>query len=170
MHTTNVFRTLAVVAAFAAFAPSASAQTSLSATVETKVSLASKCRWSGGSAPTGVQLDFGTYTAFQTTAKGLEGTAPTLVFECTRGFGTSPTVAWDTTNGTAAGGGLLAGLSSPLSVSSGVASGGPAAPAAGGLGTPQTVTFTLGGSIPGDQVGAGAGGAATANRTLTLTF
>jgi hypothetical protein len=167
MRTSNVFRTLAVVAAFAAFAPSASAQ-ALSATVETKVNLTSKCRWVG-SAPT-VTVDFGTYVAFQNTAKGIEGTAPTLVFECTRSFGTSPTVAWDNINGTAVGGGLLAGLYYTLSVSAGVASGGTAATAAGGLGTPQTVTFTLGGSIPADQVGVGAGGNATVNRTLTLTF
>jgi hypothetical protein len=165
MRTSNVFRTLAVVAAFATLAPSAFSQV-VTGSVTTQVNLTSKCRWQGGTAPTGVTVDFGTYAAFQTTAN----TAATanVVFECTRGFGTAPTISWDGSTAY----GVVAGLNYQLSVSAPVRVAGTAATAAAaGIGSADTVTYTLGGTMPADQVGAGAGGAGlTATRTLTVSF
>lgn len=163
MRNTNIFRTLAVVAAFAALAPSASAQ-AVSGTVTTQVNLTSQCRWQGGTAPVGVTVDFGTYVAFQTTAN--PGSTPAVVFECTRGFGTTPTIAWDG----ATSGGVVAGLNYTLTVSAPARVGGSAATAAS-IGTADAVTYTLGGTMPANQAGAGAGGTVqTATRTLTVSF
>lgn len=160
----TLIRTLAVVAAIAALAPAAQADTALS-TVTVKVNLTSKCRWQGGTAPTGVSVDFGPYTAFQTTANtGSPSGAVTL--ECTRGFGGTPTATWD---GDSAGGGVIAGLNYTLSATAGTRVAGTAADASS-IGSADTVPFTLGGDMPADQAGAGAGGAQTATRTLTLTF
>jgi hypothetical protein len=162
MRTSNVFRTLAVVAAFATLAPSAFAQ-AVGGTVTTKVNLTSQCRWAGTGTAFGVTVDFGAYTAFQTTAN--TATAPTVVFECTRGFGTAPSIAWDG----ATAGGVVAGLNYTLSVTGPVKVNGTAATSSS-IGTADTETITLGGTMPADQAGAGAGGSTTATRTLTVTF
>jgi hypothetical protein len=160
----NVIRTLAVVAAIAALAPVAQADTATD-TVTVKVNLTSKCRWQGGTAPTGVEVDFGTYIAFQGTDNtGSPSTGLTL--ECTRGFGGTPTATWD---GDSAGGGVIAGLNYTLSATAGTRVTGTAATVST-IGSADTVPFTLGGTMPADQAGAGAGGAQTATRTLTLTF
>lgn len=163
MKALNLIRAVTAVAAFAALVPVASAQ-SVNGAVDLSVTLTSRCRLQTTTAPV---LNFGTYTAFQTGA----ATAPnvSLVFECTRGYGTTSTATWDTTGGSAAGMGALAGLQYALTSSSAVtAAGSPATAAA--LGTPATITYTVGGSIAGGQAGTDTTGAATATRTLTVTF
>ena len=160
----NVIRILAVVAAIAALAPAAQADTALS-TVTVKVNLTSKCRWQGGTAPTGVEVDFGTYVAFQGTDNTGTPSGP-VTLECTRGFGGTPTATWD---GDSAGGGVIAGLNYTLSATAGTRQNGTGATVST-IGTADTIAFTLGGTMPKNQAGAGAGGAVTAPRTLTLTF
>lgn len=167
MRTLSLLRAVAAAAAIAAIAPAAPAQTLLNAAnVDVKVTLASKCRWAT-SAPTGLTVDFGTYTAFQSGAA--TGSTTDMTVECTRGFGTSPTVTWDTAGGTAAGIGVIAGLQYTLSVTGGTPSAGTAATTST-IGTGDQIVYTLGGSMPALQAGTGTGGAATATRTLTLTF
>ena len=163
----NVIRILAVVAAIAALAPAAQAGTA-TADVTVSVNLTSKCRWQGGGADPAITVDFGTYVAFQTgaaTGNPSGGATP----ECTRGFGRSPAVSWDGSGAAATGGGVVAGLNYTLTATAGTLSGGTAA-TANSIGTADTIPFTLGGSMPGGQAGAGAGGAQTDARTLTLTF
>ena len=80
-------------------------------------------------------------------------------------------MAWDVgTDATADGIGVIAGLQYTLSATPGVrATGSPATTAS--IGTADTVPFTLSGTMPKLQAGAGAGGAATAvTRTLTVKF
>ena len=168
MKTLSLLRAFAAAAAIAAVAPAAPAQTLLNAAnVDVKVTLASKCRWAT-SAPTGLAVDFGNYTAFQVGAN--TGTTTTMTVECTRGFGTSPTVTWDTAGGSAAGVGVVAGLQYALSVSGGTPTAGTAASTTT-IGTGDQIVYTLGGSMPALQAGSDQGGAqATATRTLTLTF
>jgi hypothetical protein len=165
MKAIKTVRALAAVAAFSALASGAWAQ-SLSQGVTVQVSLASKCRVKAGATPV---VDFGTYTAFQ--AVKTIPNAASVVFECTRGFGGSPTAAWDTTNGTAAGVGVLAGLQYTLTVSGGARAGGGSATTSA-LGTPDLVTYTVDAEMPGDQAGAGATATVNANhtRTLLVTF
>ena len=160
----NVIRILAVVAAIAALAPAAQAGTA-TADVTVSVNLTSKCRWQGGGADPAITVDFGTYVAFQTgAATGNPSGGATL--ECTRGFGGTPTATWD---GDSAGGGVIAGLNYTLSATAGTRQNGTGATVST-IGTADTIAFTLGGTMPKNQAGAGAGGAVTAPRTLTLTF
>jgi hypothetical protein len=161
MRNTNFFRTLAVVAAFATLAPAAFAQ-AVSGSITTKVNLASKCRWQGGTAPTGVIVDFGTYTAFQTTTKS--ATPVDVVFECTRLYGGTPAISWDGSTAV----GVVGGLQYTLSATVVRAGGDPASTTS--VGTADTVTYTLGGSMPADQAGEGPAGVSTGSRTLTVTF
>jgi hypothetical protein len=159
---------LAVFGGMVAFAAPASAQ-AVSAGVDVKVTLASKCRWNGGTTPTGLTVDFGSYTAF---GSAKTGTTTNLTFECTRNYAPTPVVSWDTTatNSTAAGVGTVAGLQYALTMTAGTGSPGAAATATS-IGSGDTVVFTLGGSMPGGQAGDDQGGAqATDSRTLTVTF
>lgn len=172
MKALHIVRALAAVAALSALSTGASAQALLSnANVDVKVTLTSRCQWSG-TPPTGLAVDFGGYTAFQAAAK--PGSTTNLVLECTRSFGLSPTVAWNAAAGVAAadGKGVVAGLYYELTLTGAQTSAGtaPTATATPG-GTPRVVTFALGGTMPGGQAGTDAAGAeVTQTRTLTLTF
>ena len=166
MQTRNILRAIAAAAVAAALAPSASAQ-ALTGGVDVKVTLTSQCRVKAG----GNQLiDFGTYVAFDATGKNLPAAA-TVTFECTRGFGGTPVAKWDTTNGTAAGEGVLAGLQYTLSVPTGARTTGTTATATV-AGTPDLVKYTVDAAMPGGQAGAAAGTSANDShtRTLLVTF
>lgn len=164
MHRLSLLSTAALAVLFAAFAPAASAA-GVDASVTVKVSLTSKCQIKAGQ--TNV-VDFGTYQAFA--AADVSGTGSTVTFQCTRGFGASPTVAWDVgTDATAAGVGVIAGLQYTLSATPGTRVGGTAASATT-TGSADEIPVVLGGTMPLGQAGAGAGGATTATRTLTVTF
>lgn len=174
MKAIQTVRALAAVAGLSALASAASAQAVLTdAPVDVKVTLTSQCRWQSGSAPTGLTVDFGGYTAFQAGPKA--GTTTDLVLECTRSFGTAPTVTWDVAGTTAAadGKGVVAGLYYQLSLTGATTSAGTAPTTATGAagGTPRVATYTLGGSMPGGQAGTDTANAeVTQARTLTLSF
>lgn len=165
MKTKQIVRALSAIAIFAAIAPASFAQ-SVSGDVDVKANLTSKCRTQSGANKV---VDFGVYQAFQPGAA--TGSTDTVVFECTRGFGGTPVAAWDTTNGTAAGVGVLSnGLQYTLTVSAGARTAGTAASVTT-IGTPDLVNYTVGGSMPALQAGNGAGGAVvTQTRTLLVTF
>lgn len=168
MRNTHIFRTLAVVAAFACVASTASAQSMLSnSSVTVSVTLTSQCKWTT-SAPTGLAVAFGTYTAFRATPL-TPATPATFSVTCTRNFGTSPTVTWDTTNGTNTGIGVLAGLQYTLSVSGGTPTAGTAA-STSTTGSGDVILYTLSGSMPADQAGSVTAGAASHVRQLTMSF
>lgn len=163
MNRLNLLSAAALAAVFAAFAPAASAATA-SGSVDVKVNLTSKCQVRTGAN----SVDFGTYQAFS--ASAVPGTGTTVTLECTRGFGAAPTAAWDTTNGTAAGIGTIAGLQYTLSATPGTRVPGTAADTTT-IGSADTIPVVLGGSMPAGQAGSGAGGAATpVTRTLILTY
>jgi hypothetical protein len=163
MKSANLFRALALAGFAALLAPSAMAQ-AVAGSVSTTVNLSSLCRIQGGGAATGATVAFGAYTAFQAGAN--TGSTPSVTYECTRGFGAAtPTIGWD---GGAAGG-VVAGLNDTLTISAPVRTPGTAATAST-IGSGDTVVYTLGGTMPGGQAGAGAGGATSATRTLTVTF
>jgi hypothetical protein len=127
------------------------------------VNLSSQCRASNNNTQT---IDFGTYTAFV----GPSVAAPTaaLTFDCTRGF--APTsVAFDTTNGLATGEGVLAGLQYGLSAAAAVVTNGNAATTAS-IGTADSRSYTVTGSMAAGQAGTGAGGAASHIRQLIVTY
>ena len=164
MKRVSLLSTAACAVLFAAFSPVASAA-GVDASVSVKVTLTSKCQVKAGQTPT---VDFGTYPAFSTA----DVTAPdsTVVFQCTRGFGTTPSVAWDVgTDATALGAGVIAGLQYTLKATIGTRSAGTAATTSS-IGTADEVPYTLSGTMLQGQAGDGAGGAATATRTLTVTF
>jgi len=130
------------------------------------VNLSSRCIATNASAPT---LDFGTYTAFQAAA-ATPATPVTMTFDCTRGLA-PVSVAFDTTNGTAAGVGVLVGLQYGLTASSAVTTAGTAASTTT-IGTADAVSYSISGSMPANQ--AGTCGAATCagshTRTLIVTY
>lgn len=164
MFRPSLLSTAALVVLFAAAAPVASAA-GVDASVTVKVNLTSKCQVKAGQ--TNV-VDFGVYQAFA--ASDVTGTGTTVTFECTRGFGAAPTVAWDATGGTAAGVGVINGLQYTLSATPGLRVNGTVADTTT-IGTPDTIPVDLGGTMPAGQAGAGAGGTVTtAIRTLTVTF
>ncbi|MDB5915193.1 MAG: hypothetical protein JWP22_3868, partial [Ramlibacter sp.] len=163
MNSLTFVRAIALATLAAALAPIASAQALLSSSsVTVSVTLTAKCRWNTA-APTSLAVDFGTYTAFQTTAQ-TPTTPQTFVVECTRGFGGSPTVAWDGATNL----GTVAGLQYSLSVTGGTPLAGSAATTTG-IGSGDQITYTLSGSMPAGQAGATAA-VASASRQLTLTF
>jgi spore coat protein U-like protein len=160
MQALTILRAIAAAAVAAAMTP-VSAQ-SLQGDVSVKVSLASKCRVKAGATPV---VDFGTYTAFGA-AKSLPGAA-SVTFECTRGFGGTPTATWDTTNGTVDGSGVLAGLQYTLTVSGGTRTGGAAATAAT-LGGADEMKYSVDAAMPANQAGAGATATVADSHTRTL--
>ncbi len=148
------------VAAIAMSTPITQAQ-SVSNAFDVSVTLTSQCK----ATATGTQtLAFGTYVAFQPEAKTASGVA--LTFECTRGF-TPASVTFDTTAGTATGGGLLAGLNYNLQFASAAVVAGNAATSAA-IGTADTRTYAITGTIAAAQAGAALGASATATHTRTL--
>ena len=129
-----------------------------------QVNLSSQCEATNDGTQT---VDFGTYTAF-----GAAANAPAvgLTFRCTRGFA-PVSVAFDTVdaNSTAAGVGVLAGLQYTLTAAAAVVSAGTAASSAT-IGTGDTRTYNVSGTMPALQAGTGAGGAASHTRQLILTY
>jgi hypothetical protein len=155
MKASKLIRAVSAAAVALAFASGASAQSTVSVAV--KVSLTGKCEWKTTS-PTGVTLDFGTYTAFGSAATA---SASPFTVHCTRGFA-APTASWDATGGT------VAGLAYTVAGNSGTKTGGTAA--SGGAGaTADDYTFTLTGNMVAGQAG-DSGVAATDTRTLTMSF
>jgi hypothetical protein len=158
MKASNLIR-VATAAALLAFGSGAFAQSTVN--VDVTVALTSKCQWTGGTAPTGLVIDFGTYTAFQT-GSATPATPPTFTVQCTR-KSTTPTASWDSPAST-----TVAGLAYSLSAPTSTTVTGAAATGGTGAGA-DTVTFTLGGSIAGGQAG-DATASNTVTRTLTMSF
>lgn len=140
-----------------------------------QVTLTSKC---SVKAKTGTTLDFGTYKSFQTTAN--TATALKIEFECTRKYGSIPTVEFDvgtdkTSSASAAkatGSGVVSGLQYTLSVAAGVLTAGTDA-STSSIGTPDTYMFSVTGSMPADQAGSCASASCASQmqaRTLTITY
>jgi spore coat protein U-like protein len=143
----------------------ASQAADISNTFAVTVSLTSQCRAKDSGTKT---LAFGTYTAFQTGAQSATGI--NIEFECTRGF--APTsVAFDTTNGTAIGGGVLAGLNYDIDFAAAVVTAGTAATsAAASIGTADLRSYAITGTMPANQAGATATGEQSHNRMLIVTY
>lgn len=134
------------------------------------VTLTSKCQVKGTPAPV---VAFGAYTAF--------GAAPapataSIVFECTRGLA-APTAAFDVVNGTSSasgaaptGEGVVAGLKYTLSAAGSQTLAGAAPVAGGAAGSAQEFTWVVTGNMAGGQAGTDTAGAATQQRTLTISY
>jgi hypothetical protein len=154
---------VAALALLVAFIPAARAAV-VSSDFNVSVTLTAVCTATNSNTQT---VNFGTYTAFGSASTP----APTagLTFNCTRGLA-APTVAFDTTNGTAIGGGVLAGLNYDLNVGAPViAAGTPATSAPGGTGTADAYTYTVTGSMAAGQAGDCGGGTATACTPATAS-
>jgi spore coat protein U-like protein len=160
MKALQIVRALAAVAALSALSTGASAQ--VTGAVSVNVTLTSQCRLQTTTAPV---VDFGTYVAF---GGGATASDVEVKFECTRGYGATPTASWDTTNGNAAGVGVLAGLEYQLTANETRAPGA-AATATTGAGA-DIVTYTVGGTMAGNQPGQDSTGVQSHSRTLTVTF
>ncbi len=158
---------------------SASAITFTSTSFTVSVALTSTCRAGVVAGNTGVA--FGPYTTFQATAiTGVVG--PTYSVDCTRNLAAAPTAAFDTTLGTAAGDGVVAGLNYKLTAAAAVVVAGTAATAATsgqavtGNGTATNYAFAITGAMPADQagsvlnVGAEALSAVSQSRSLIISF
>ena len=159
MKASKLIRIAGLAAAALAFGSGAFAQST--ASVDVKVTLTSKCQWSGGTTPTGLTVNFGTYTAFQV-ADLTPTTPPTFTVQCTRNS-TTPTATWDTPASS-----TVAGLAYTLNAPAATTVTGAAASGSTGAGA-DTVTFTLGGTIVGGQAGDATAGT-TVTRTLTMSF
>ena len=107
-------------------------------------------------------LNFGAYTAFGSAATPAPTTS--ITFKCTRGL-TISGVAFDT----GAGAGVVAGLNYGMTVGTVANAAGTAATAAV-AGTADVLTYVVTGSMLAGQAGAGAGGAASSARVLTITY
>lgn len=145
----------------------------VSATFNSSVTLTSVCRVKTGS--DNQTLTFGTYVAFQATAKA--ATPIDIEFECTRGFAAAPTVAFDAgtdmttsaTGATATGVGVVSGLNYTLSTAAVVKTNGTAATTAG-IGTADGYKYTVSGSMPAGQAGTNSSGVQTQARQLIITY
>ena len=138
------------------------------------VTLAAQCKASN----TGLTVNFGTYTAFETSSKAAPSIG--LTFNCTRGLG-MPSFVFDTANGNLDNGnGVLAGLNYSLVTSIGSSPGTSPTATAGSIGTPDVRTVTITGAMAAGQAGecSAAGALASAcnsapqthTRTLTITY
>lgn len=162
MKKTALAAALALISA-SSFAGSATSNFDVS------VTLTSKCQVK--TASTGMAF---TYTAFQTGA----ATANTsVVFECTRGFGTPPTVVLDTaTDASSAaagqgttGAGVVGGLQYTLTVAAGSKSTTGSAATTSSIGSADEYTYSISGSMAAGQAG-DSSKATTQTRTLTLAY
>ena len=161
---------IAAATLLAAVVPMAHAS-AVNSTFGVSVSLTAICTANNSGATT---LGFGTYTAFQTAAN--TGSVA-LTFNCTRGL-TAPTFSFDATNGTATGGGMLAGLNYSLVATNGTTTPGTVATASTTTGgTADTRSVTVTGTMAGGQAGdcttstaAACSATASHNRTLTVTY
>lgn len=158
---------------------SAFAATSTTTSFTVSVALTSTCR--AGVVAGNAGVDFGTYTAFQPTAKtGVVG--PIYSVDCTRNLAAAPTAAFDTALGTAAGDGVVAGLNYKLTAAAAVVVAGTAATAATsgqaptGNGTATNYAFAITGAMPADQAGSVLNvgveplSAVTQSRSLIISF
>jgi Spore Coat Protein U domain len=109
-------------------------------------------------------LNFGAYTAFGSAATPAPTTS--ITFRCTRGL-TISGVAFDTAGGGNTG--VVAGLNYGMSVGTVATAAGTAATASV-TGTADVLTYVVTGSMVAGQAGAGAGGAASSARVLTITY
>ncbi|MES2625704.1 MAG: spore coat protein U domain-containing protein [Pseudomonadota bacterium] len=124
------------------------------------VTLSSQCRAKDDDTKT---LDFGTYTAFS--ASAVDATPIDIEFECTRGLAPS-SVAFDATNGTAIGGGVIAGLNYDMEFDTAVVTDGDeATEVAGEIGTADLRSYEITASMAALQAGTDG---ATDNHTRTL--
>lgn len=145
----------------------------VSADFNASVTLTSVCRVKTGF--NNLTLDFGTYTAFQAGAQTATGI--NIDFECTRGFGAAPTVAFDvgtdrtstSAAATATGAGVVAGLNYTMAVAAGANTAGTAATTAG-IGTPDTYRYAVSGSMLAGQAGTDSTGVQTQARQLIITY
>ncbi|MBA2965315.1 MULTISPECIES: spore coat protein U domain-containing protein [Ramlibacter] len=131
--------------------------------------LSSQCRVAAASSGA-INVAFGTYAAFSPSA--VTASAVTINFECTRNLGATPSFGWDALGGATSGEGVLAGLRYALTATNGTRTNGaaPVLGTAGDIGTPDTYPVTVNASMPAGQAGTGPSGAASATRTLTVTF
>lgn len=162
---------LVAVAALALVSAQAMAAGTASQGFDVTVTLTSKCQVKGTPTPV---LAFGTYTAF---GAAVPATPVGIIFECTRGLGTAPTAAFDTTNGTSSatgaaptGAGVVAGLQYTLGASAAKSTVGTAPVAGGAAGTADEYTWTITGNMPAGQAGTDTAGVATQARTLTVSY
>jgi hypothetical protein len=133
---------------------------SFNQTFDVTVALTSACRIQGG--PVTPVVDFGAYTAFQTTANTPASPASFNV-ECTRNLA-APTYSFDSGSGA----GVVAGLSYTVSAShTGPTGGADATATLAAVADVYTVELT--GTMPAGQPGQ-SGAATTATRTLTITY
>jgi hypothetical protein len=155
--------TLAVSGLFAISMPLTQAA-DISNDFTVSVTLSSQCEAKDSATKT---LAFGTYTAFQDTA--LNATGINIEFQCTRGL--APTsVAFDTANGTAAGGGVIAGLNYDMEFAAAVVTDGDEATSAvGEIGTADVRSYAISGTMAAEQAGTD-GATASHTRTLIVTY
>lgn len=172
----HLFSAVASAVLLAAFVPAQA--TDVASSFDVSVSLTAICTASNSGATT---LDFGTYTAFG--AATTPNPTVDLTFSCTRGLA-APTFVFDNTDAAraaagAAGYGVLAGLNYSLAAANQATTAGSAATAAaGGVGSADTRTVRVTGTMAAGQAGACAnsdaatcaGAAATHARTLTITY
>lgn len=145
----------------------------VSADFNASVTLTSVCRIKTGS--NNLTLDFGTYAAFQVAPQ--TATSINIDFECTRGFGAVPKVAFDSgtdksstaSAATATGAGVVSGLNYTLAATAGTNTAGTAATTTG-IGTADTYRYTVSGAMPAGQAGTNSTGAQTQARQLTITY
>lgn len=131
-------------------------------TFDVTVTLTSACRIQGGGTISPV-VDFGTYTAFQTTANTPASPA-SFGIECTRNLPTAPTYSFDGGSGA----GVVAGLSYTVSAShTGPTGGADATTTLAAVADVYRVELT--GTMPAGQPGQ-SNAATTDTRTLTITY
>jgi len=112
-------------------------------------------------------LDFGTYTAFQAGVQNATGI--NIEFECSRGL-VPTTVAFDVINGTAVGGGVIAGLNYDMEIGIVVVTAGTAATSAvNDIGTADLRSYPITGSMAALQAGQ-VGAAASHTRQLIVSY
>jgi spore coat protein U-like protein len=162
-----MFKTLIAVGALAAVTSVVQAGTTTN-NFNVTVTLTSQCKVTNDSTQA---VDFGTYVAFQAASQSQTGTGAALTFRCTRGYAPIST-AFDVTNGTAVGVGVLQGLQYTLT-NTPVANAPGDAASVTTIGTGDVRGYTITGSMPADQAGActsASCGPTTHVRGLIVTF
>jgi hypothetical protein len=155
--------TLAASAMFAVSMPLTQAA-DISNSFTVAVVLSAQCRATDSGTKT---LDFGTYTAFQAGVQNATGID--IEFECTRGL-VPTSVAFDATNGTAIGGGVIGGLNYDMEFAAAVVTDGDAATsAADDIGTADVRSYAITGTMGALQAGQ-VGAAVSHTRTLIVSY
>ena len=159
----------AITASLGGMISTAQAAGTASNNFNVSVTLSSQCTAANSGTQT---VNFGTYTAFQAGAQASVGSA-NLQFTCTRGFA-PVAVTFDTVgaNSTVAGVGVVQGLQYALTTAASTSAAGLAATSAT-IGTGDTVSYVVSGTMPPLQAGACAAatcGPTTDARTMILTY